>query len=177
MQNLEKLFQGFTVQHVDYSINDEADTLAKAGARGVPLPYYMFYQVFKTPFIRHPDLEAMSVSMIYQEDWRAQITSYLHEHYKTADPSEESRITYMCLQYSLIEDTLYRKGVVQPLHKCITRREGRELIAEVAKVSSNTTSAQGPSLPKPCVLVSSGPALLGTRKILPKVARHARPSP
>lgn len=53
-------------------------------------------------------------------------------HYHLADPSEEFKLAYRCWQYSLIEDTLYRKGIVQPLLKCIIRPgEGRELMAEV----------------------------------------------
>lgn len=99
--------------------------------RGDPLLPDVFYQVIETPFVRHPDLEIISVSTICQEDWRAKIIAYLREHYHPADPSEESRLTYRCRQYTIIEDNLYMQGIVQPLLKCIARREGKELVAKV----------------------------------------------
>jgi hypothetical protein len=68
MRSLENQFRGFTVQHIDRSRNEEADTLAKASVRGDPLPFNVFYQVTETPFIGHLDLEAIPVNMICQGD-------------------------------------------------------------------------------------------------------------
>jgi ribonuclease HI len=36
--SLEKQFKGFTLQHIERSKNEEADMLAKAAAKGDPLP-------------------------------------------------------------------------------------------------------------------------------------------
>jgi ribonuclease HI len=44
VRSLERQFKGFTLQHVDRARNEEADTLAKAAARGEALPSNVFYQ-------------------------------------------------------------------------------------------------------------------------------------
>lgn len=93
------------------------------------------------------------------------------------DPSEQSRLAYRCQQYSLIEDTLYRKGVVQPLLKCITRHEGKELIVEAHQGFSGCHVDPRTLTSKICALASSSLASLGTHKMLPKVVRHAKSSP
>jgi hypothetical protein len=43
--SLEKQFKGFTLQHVERNKNEEADTLAKAVAKGKALPSDVFYHV------------------------------------------------------------------------------------------------------------------------------------
>jgi hypothetical protein len=54
--SLERQFQGFTVQNIDRSKNEEPDALAKAASRGDPLPFDIFYQVIEIPFVWQPDL-------------------------------------------------------------------------------------------------------------------------
>lgn len=65
-------------------------------SKGDPIPSDVFNQVIKTPFVRHWDLQVISISMICQEDWKAQIISYLWGHYHPVDLSEESRLAYRC---------------------------------------------------------------------------------
>lgn len=38
----EKQFKGFTLQHIERNMNEEAHTLAKAAAKGEPLPSDVF---------------------------------------------------------------------------------------------------------------------------------------
>jgi hypothetical protein len=85
VRSLEKQFKGFTLQHVERNKNDEADTLAKAVARGEALPSDVFYHVIGTPAVRNPkglqitqDTDGHRiVNLIMAEDWRALITLYL----------------------------------------------------------------------------------------------------
>jgi ribonuclease HI len=51
---LEKQFKGFTLQHIERNKNEEADTLAKAAAKGEPLPSDVFYHIVGTPAVRNP---------------------------------------------------------------------------------------------------------------------------
>jgi ribonuclease HI len=82
VRSLERQFKGFTLQHVDRAKNEEADTLAKAAARGEALPSDVFYHVIGTPAVRSPeglqitnDTEGHRiVNLIMTEDWRAPIT-------------------------------------------------------------------------------------------------------
>ena len=50
MRSLEKQFKGFTLQHIERNKNEEADTLAKAAAKGEPLPSDIFF----TQSAHHP---------------------------------------------------------------------------------------------------------------------------
>jgi hypothetical protein len=53
VHNIEKQFKGFTLQHVERSKNEEADTLPKAAAKGKALPSDVFYHVIGTPAVRN----------------------------------------------------------------------------------------------------------------------------
>jgi hypothetical protein len=85
VRNLEKQFKGFTLQHVERNTNEEADTLAKAAAKGEALPSDVFYHVIGTPAVHN--LEGLQitqdadghriVNLIMAEDGRAPITLYL----------------------------------------------------------------------------------------------------
>ena len=55
IRSLEKQFKGFTLQHIERNKNEEANTLAKAAAKGEPLPFDVFYHIVGTPAVRNPD--------------------------------------------------------------------------------------------------------------------------
>jgi hypothetical protein len=84
VRSLERQFKGFTLQHVDRARNEEADTLAKAAARGKTLPCDVFYHVIGTPAVCNPEgLQVANdteghriVNLIMTEDWRAPITLF-----------------------------------------------------------------------------------------------------
>lgn len=67
------------------------------------------------------------------EDWRTPITLYLLGHYHPTDQAEAKRMKYWSRGFTTIEGQLYRKGISQPLLKCITKIEGRELLLEICK--------------------------------------------
>jgi hypothetical protein len=72
-------------QHIERNKNEEADTLAKAAAKGEALPFNVFYHVVGTPAVKNPDGLQITqdadghriVNLIMAEDWRAPITLYL----------------------------------------------------------------------------------------------------
>jgi hypothetical protein len=55
VQSLEKQFKGFTLQDVERNKNEEADTLAKAAAKGEALPSDVFYHVIGTPAVQNSE--------------------------------------------------------------------------------------------------------------------------
>ena len=67
---------------MDRAKNEEADALAKAAARGKPLPSDVFFHTIDTPAVRSPEgLQITNdseghriVNLIMTEDWRAPIT-------------------------------------------------------------------------------------------------------
>jgi ribonuclease HI len=99
VQSLEKQFKGFTLQHIVQNKNKEANMLAKAAAKGKPLPSDVFFHTIITPVVRNPEGLQITqdtnghriVNLIMAEDWRAPITLYLQGHYHPSDQSEAKR--------------------------------------------------------------------------------------
>jgi hypothetical protein len=65
------------------------------------------------------------------EDWRQAITDALHNIFNPEDEANAARMVARARNYTLIDETLYKKGVVQPLLKCISQSEGKELLQEI----------------------------------------------
>jgi hypothetical protein len=127
------------LQHVDRAKNEEADALAKAAARGESLPSDVFYHVIGTPAVRSPEgLQVTNdseghriVNLIMTEDWRAPITLFLQGYYHPTDINEAKRLKHRSWDFALIEGQLYKKGVSQPMLKCVTETEGVQILREV----------------------------------------------
>jgi ribonuclease HI len=139
VRSLERQFKGFTLQHVDRAKNEEADVLAKEAAKGEVLPSDVFYHVIGTPAVHNPEgLEITQdaeghriVNLIMAEDWRAPITLYLQGHYHPSDRNEAKRLKQRSWDFALVEGQLYKKGISQPMLKCITETEGIQILHEV----------------------------------------------
>ena len=65
------------------------------------------------------------------KDWRGPITLYLQGHYHPSDQSEAKRLKHRSRDFVIIDGQLYKKGIRQPMLKCITEAEGIELLREV----------------------------------------------
>jgi hypothetical protein len=65
------------------------------------------------------------------KDWRAPITLYLQGHYHPSNQSEAKRLKQRSRDFAVINGHLYKKGISQPMLKCITEAEGIELLPEV----------------------------------------------
>jgi hypothetical protein len=124
---------------VDQAKNEEADALAKAAAKGEALPSDVFYHVIGTPAVRSPEGLQISndsegqriVNLIMTEDWRAPITLFLQGYYHPIDINEAKRLEHQSWDFTLIEGQLYKKGVSQPMLKCVTETEGIQILHEV----------------------------------------------
>jgi hypothetical protein len=111
VRSLEKQFKGFTLQHVERKKNEEADTLAKAAAKGGALPSDVFYHVIGTPAVRNPEGLQITqdadghriVNLIMAKDWRALITLYLQGHYHPSDRNEAKRLQHRSRDFAIVE--------------------------------------------------------------------------
>jgi hypothetical protein len=65
------------------------------------------------------------------KDWRAPITLYLQGHYHPSDCNEAKRLKHRRRDFAIINCQLYKKGISQPMLKCITETEGLELLREI----------------------------------------------
>jgi ribonuclease HI len=139
VRGLKKQFKGFTLQHIERNKNEEADTLAKVVAKGKALSSDVFYHVIGTPVVRKPEGLQITqdvdghriVNLIVAEDWRAPITLYLQGHYHPSDRNEAKWLQHRRRDFTIVDGQLYKKGISQPMLKCITETEGLELLREV----------------------------------------------
>jgi hypothetical protein len=65
------------------------------------------------------------------EDWRQTIIDDLNNVANPENKVSAARMATRARSYNMIEGTLYKKGGVQPLLKCISQGEGKELLQEI----------------------------------------------
>ena len=59
------------------------------------------------------------------------IIDYLNNIHHLEDEASTARMAARARSYTLIDGMLYKKGVVQPLLKCIAQSEAKELLQEI----------------------------------------------
>jgi hypothetical protein len=65
------------------------------------------------------------------EDWRQAIIDSLNNVCHPEDEASATRMAARARSYTLIDGILYKKGVGQPMLKCISHDEGKELLQEI----------------------------------------------
>lgn len=65
------------------------------------------------------------------KDRRVPIISTLNNESSQLDEKSLAMLETRAGTYTLIDGTLYKKGLVQPLLKCISQSEGKELLNEI----------------------------------------------
>jgi hypothetical protein len=124
---------------VDRARNEEADALAKAVSKGKTLPSDVFYHVIGTSAVRNPEgLQVTNdaeghriINFIMTKDWWAPITLYLQGHYHPSDVNEAKRLKHQSRDFALVGGQLYKKGISQPMLKCVIETEGIQILREV----------------------------------------------
>jgi hypothetical protein len=105
--------------------------LAKAAANNTPLPKGTLYQIFQALATQTTAKPFKIIMITESEDWRHLIIDYLNNTHHLEDKASATRIVAMVRSYTIMDDILYKRGVVRPLLKCITQSEGRELLQEI----------------------------------------------
>jgi ribonuclease HI len=130
VRRMENYFKGFIAEYIERAKNIEADELAKTIARKAVLQPDVFFQTMKYPFIKTVEPEPRMVNIIEGEDWRAPIMTYLRHHYEPDNNMELLRMQQRAKAYQVIGDELYKTSVIGPLLRCLSRDEGKELLAQ-----------------------------------------------
>jgi hypothetical protein len=126
----ENYFMGFIVEHIERTKNTKANELAKAAAKKTVLPPDVLFQVIEDPSIKPVEPEPRMVNIIQGEDWQSPIMAYFHHHYKPNNNTEVTRMQQRVKAYQVIRDELYKTSVTRPLLHCLSRDEGKELLAQ-----------------------------------------------
>ena len=115
------------MKYVPRAKNFEADELAKAASNNLPIPEGTFYQVLQAPATQVTAKAFKIVLITESKDWRQLIKDHLNNVHHPEDEASTARMVARARSYTMIDDILYKKGIVQPLLKCITQSEGKEL--------------------------------------------------
>jgi ribonuclease HI len=112
VRGMEKYFLRFTVCYFPRTQNKIADELAKAVAQGNPLPPDVFFETLTHGSINCAEEPTKFVTAITSEDWREAVMAYLRGHFVPEDEKEEMRMALRARNYSIVNEDLYRGGVL-----------------------------------------------------------------
>lgn len=121
----------------------EADNLFKMASFGATQsagPITTEY--IPTPSINLPELVEVGL-MTAGVPWMKPIIRYLKNGDLHSDKSEARRLSYKCVQYCLIQDTLYRREFTFPYLKCLRSEQVEYVMREIHdRICSNHYGAQ-----------------------------------
>ena len=95
------------------------------------MPEGTFFQELKQPATAATAKVFKEVLVTEAEDWWQLIINQIQGTHHVEDEPSSIRMAARARSYTIVDETLYNKGVVQPLLKCITQIEGKELLKEI----------------------------------------------
>jgi hypothetical protein len=113
VRKLEDKFEGLEFHHVERDRNTAADTLSKLGSSRTHVPPGVFVQEILHPSIsvdRVEECNALSQPESNSDDWREPIIRYIKNEEEPDDKNAAQRIARQSAHYTLIGETLYRRG-------------------------------------------------------------------
>jgi hypothetical protein len=111
-----------------------ADVLSKLGSSRTQVPPGVFVQEISHPSISPDQAEGCNtLSQLGSDsyDWRKPIIRYIRNEEEPDDKNAAERIARQSTHYTLIGETLYRRGASGVLMKCILSATGKQLLDEV----------------------------------------------
>jgi hypothetical protein len=81
VRRIEASFEGFSVKNIPRGENEYADLLAKLAAQGLPLASEVFFETIKAPSVELLERAVLNISLVYSEDWRTEIISFLQGNF------------------------------------------------------------------------------------------------
>jgi hypothetical protein len=119
---------------VERDRNTAADILSKLGSSRTQVPPGVFVQEILHPSIsldRVEECNALSQPESNSDDWREPVIKYIKNEEEPDDKNAAERIARQSAHYTLIGETLYRRGASGVLMKCILLATGKQLLEEV----------------------------------------------
>jgi hypothetical protein len=134
VRKLEDKFEGLEFHHVERDHNTAADALSKLGSSRAQVSPGVFVQEVPHPSIstdRIEECNTLSQPESNPDDWREPIIRYIKNEEEPDDKNTVERIARQSAHYTLIGDTLYRRGTSGVLMKCIPSDTGKQLLDKV----------------------------------------------
>ena len=95
------------------------------------MPEGTFFQELKETATAATPKAFKEVLVTETEDWRQLIIDQINGTHHANDEPSSIRMAARARSYTIVDGTLYKKGVMQPLLKCIAQIEGKELLKEI----------------------------------------------
>jgi ribonuclease HI len=132
VRKLEDKFEGLEFHHVERDRNAAADALSKLGSSQTQVPPRVFVQEVLHPSISLDRVDDCNIlSQSEPDDWREPIIRYIKNEEEPDGKNAAERIARQSAHYTLIGETLYRRGTSGVLMKCILSATGKQLLDEV----------------------------------------------
>src|SRR5690242_5028921 len=134
IRKLEDKFEGLEFHHVERDRNTAADVLSKLGSSRAQVPPGVFVQEILQPSISMDQTEECNIidqPESDSDDWRRPIIKYIKNEEEPDDKNSAERIARQSAHYTLIGETLYRRGASGVLMKCILSTTGKQLLEDV----------------------------------------------
>jgi len=132
---LEKMkeFEAVEVTHVPREHNTRADILSKlASTRTTNGNKTVIQEVLNEPSVQRQNPQPHDVnSIIGREDWKAPITRYICSGELPSNPFERTKLKRRACSFTLVEETLYKRGFITPLIKCLGPDQTQEVLANI----------------------------------------------
>ena len=126
-----KKFAKSEITQVPRSKNKEADALSKlASVVYEHLTKEVLVEILPKRSIEAAVIEVMSIRE-GESTWMTPLVTYLEQGVLPADKAEARKIRINAVKYKIMEGILYRKGYATPWFRCVTKDEGRRIIAEI----------------------------------------------
>jgi transposase InsO family protein len=134
VRKLEDKSEGLEFHLVERDRNTAADALPKLGSSRTQVPPRVFVQEVLHPSISLDQVEecnTLSQLELDSKDWREPIIKCIKNEEQPNDKNAAECIARQSAHYTLIGETLYRRGASGVLMKCILSATGKQLLEEV----------------------------------------------
>ncbi|XP_015970880.1 uncharacterized protein LOC107494337 [Arachis duranensis] len=128
VKDLISKFSSFTILHVHREQNVRADILSKLAATRADTQTSVLSQLTLTK----PSIELLCIENInHLHDWRTTLLDYISTGTIPGSELNPQQFRHKASFYTKIAGELYRRGFSQPLLKCLSKDEAREVMDEV----------------------------------------------
>ncbi|XP_074377708.1 uncharacterized protein LOC141719230 [Apium graveolens] len=130
---LEKV-QSWTIKNICKEDNQWADVLSKLASSVVTTSEAIYVDERKVPFIDlgPPFPNILKINEISSmADWRQPFLEYILQNKLPQDKNEARSISYKAKNYCVLENKLYRWGLVEPLLRCLGPEDAHLSMVEV----------------------------------------------
>jgi ribonuclease HI len=134
VRKVEDKFEGLEFHHVERDRNAAADALSKLGSSRTQVPPGVFVQEVSHPSIsldRAEECNVLDQPESDSDDWREPIIRYIKNEEELDDKNVVEHIARQSAHYTLIGETLYRRGATGVLRKCILSVTGKQMLDEI----------------------------------------------